>query len=45
MDIFTLVIIICAVGIIVYLDKNPAKKAKVKAGLKTYYENLKNYFG
>jgi|TARA_R100000231_G_scaffold1143_1_gene1994 hypothetical protein len=45
MDIVTLLIISCAVGIIVYLDKNPAKKAKVKAGLKTYYENLKNYFG
>ena len=45
MDIITLIIIICAIGSVIYLDKNPAKKTKVKAGLKTYYENLKNYFG
>ena len=45
MDIFTLIIITCAIGTVIYLDKNPEKKAKIKAGLKTYYENLKNYFG
>ena len=45
MDIITLIIIICAIGSVIYLDKNPETKAKVKAGLKTYYENLKKYFG
>tara|TARA_Y100000401_G_scaffold113618_1_gene114542 strand:+ start:333 stop:473 length:141 start_codon:yes stop_codon:yes gene_type:complete len=44
MDIFTLVIIICAIGAIIYLDRNPETKTKVKEGLKTYYQNLKTYF-
>lgn len=41
MDIIILIIIICAIGSVIYLDKNPEKKAKVKS----YYEHLKNYFG
>ena len=44
MDIFTLVIIICAIGAIIYLDRNPETKTKVKEGLKSYYKNLKTYF-